>query len=45
MRQFNYSNLSKQKWDSDILGYIAAIYKEAGKQEPQSAGERRKRLQ
>ena len=33
MRPFNYSNLSEQKWDSDILGYIAAIYKEAGKQE------------
>ena len=33
MRQFNYTNLSNQKWDSDILGYIAAIYKEAGKQE------------
>ena len=33
MRPFNYSNLKDQKWDSDILGYIAAIYKEAGKQE------------
>ena len=33
MRPFNYSNLSNQKWDSDILGYIAAIYKETGKQE------------
>lgn len=33
MRTFNYSDLSDQKWDSDILGYIAAIYKEAGKQE------------
>ena len=33
MRLFNYSNLTSQKWDSDILGYIAAIYKEAGKQE------------
>ena len=33
MRQFNYTNLSNQKWDSGILGYIAAIYKEAGKQE------------
>lgn len=33
MRPFNYSNLSEQKWDSDILGYIAAIYKEVGKQE------------
>jgi Fic family protein len=33
MRTFNYSDLADQKWDSDILGYIAAIYKEAGKQE------------
>lgn len=33
MRDFNYSNLREQKWDSDILGFIAAIYKEAGKQE------------
>ncbi len=33
MRTFNYSSIKDQKWDSDILGYIAAIYKEAGKQE------------
>ena len=33
MRSFNYSNLKMQKWDSEILGLIAAIYKEAGKQE------------
>lgn len=33
MREFNYSQIREQKWDSDILGYIAAIYKEAGKQE------------
>lgn len=33
MRQFNYTKLKEQKWDSDILLYIAAIYKEAGKQE------------
>ena len=33
MRTFNYSAIKEQKWDSDILGYIAAIYKEAGKQE------------
>lgn len=33
MRNFNYSEIKKQKWDSDILGLIAAIYKEAGKQE------------
>ena len=33
MRTFNYSAIRNQKWDSDILGLIAAIYKEAGKQE------------
>ena len=33
MRDFNYSAIKDQKWDSDILGLIAAIYKEAGKQE------------
>lgn len=33
MRNFNYSAIREQKWDSDILGLIAAIYKEAGKQE------------
>ena len=33
MREFNYSTIKEQKWDSDILGLIAAIYKEAGKQE------------
>ncbi len=33
MKAFNYSKIREQKWDSDILGYIAAIYKEAGKQE------------
>lgn len=33
MRAFNYSKIKEQKWDSEILGYIAAIYKEAGKQE------------
>lgn len=33
MRIFNYSQIREQKWDSDILGLIAAIYKEAGKQE------------
>ncbi|MDO4549310.1 MAG: hypothetical protein Q4D04_14565, partial [Clostridia bacterium] len=33
MREFNYSKIREQKWDSDILGFIAAIYKEAGKQE------------
>ena len=33
MRPFNYSAMKNMKWDSEILGYIAAIYKEAGKQE------------
>ena len=33
MRTFNYSAIRQQKWDSDVLGLIAAIYKEAGKQE------------
>ena len=33
MRAFNYSLIRDQKWDSELLGYIAAIYKEAGKQE------------
>lgn len=33
MRAFNYSKIKEQKWDSEVLGLIAAIYKEAGKQE------------
>ena len=33
MRTFNYSALKYRLWDSDILGLVAAIYKEAGKQE------------
>ena len=33
MRTFNYSLIKEQKWDSELLGLIAAIYKEAGKQE------------
>ncbi len=33
MRRFNYSVIKEQKWDSDILGLVAAIYKYAGKQE------------
>ena len=28
MRNFNYSLINKKTWDSEILGYIAAIYKE-----------------
>lgn len=33
MRTFNYAWLRNRKWDTDLLGLIAAIYKEAGKQE------------
>ena len=33
MRVFNYSAIRERKWDSEILGLVAAIYKEAGKQE------------
>lgn len=33
MRSFNYSKIKDLKWDSETLGLIAAIYKEAGKQE------------
>lgn len=33
MRTFNYSAIRDYLWDSEILGFIAAIYKEAGKQE------------
>ena len=33
MREFNYSQYRQQKWDSEVLGLVAAIYKEAGKQE------------
>jgi len=33
MRIFNYSKIKEEKWDSEMLGLIASIYKEAGKQE------------
>ena len=33
MRTFNYSKIKDELWDSEILSLIAAIYKEAGKQE------------
>lgn len=33
MRDFDYTQLKNYKWDSDIVGYMTAIYKEAGKQE------------
>lgn len=33
MRKFDYKKLKNEKWDNDILNYIARIYKEQGKQE------------
>ena len=33
MREFNYSQLKEKLWDTEMLGLIAAIYKETGKQE------------
>ena len=33
MRDFNYSLIRDKKWDSELLGLVAAIYKEVGKQE------------
>ena len=33
MRNFNYSSIREKKWDSEVLSLVAAIYKEAGKQE------------
>lgn len=33
MRIFDYTQLKNYKWDSGIVGYMTAIYKEAGKQE------------
>ena len=33
MRDFQYGVIREKTWDSEILGLIAAIYKEAGKQE------------
>ena len=33
MREFNYSKINERKWDSELLGLVGAIYKEAGKQE------------
>ena len=33
MRPFDYSKIKDMTWDSEVLGYIASIYKEAGKQE------------
>ncbi len=33
MRNFNYSEIKVRKWDGEVVGLIAAIYKEVGKQE------------
>ncbi len=33
MRDFNYKKINELKWDSEVLGLVAAVYKEAGKQE------------
>lgn len=33
MREFNYSAIKDMKWDGEVLSLVAAIYKEAGKQE------------
>ena len=33
MRNFNYSKLKDKKWDSEVLGLVASIYKYQGKQE------------
>ena len=33
MRTFNYKRIKNEKWDSEIIGYIAKIYQEEGKQE------------
>lgn len=33
MREFNYSKIAEIKWDSEVLGLVAGIYKEVGKQE------------
>ena len=35
MKAFNYSEMREKKWDSELLGYIAAIYRAAVKQEIQ----------
>ena len=33
MRGFNYSIIREKKWDSEVLGLVASIYKYQGKQE------------
>lgn len=33
MRKFDYTSLKNQKWDTEIIGYIAAIHEAKGKQD------------
>ena len=33
MRTFNYSKIKDNKWDSQVLGLIASMYRYQGKQE------------
>ena len=33
MRDFNYSKIKDKKWDSEVLGLVASIYRYQGKQE------------
>ena len=33
MRFFDYKKIAGKSWDSELLGLVGAIYKEAGKQE------------
>ena len=33
MRSFNYSKIKDKKWDSELLGLVASIYRYQGKQE------------
>ena len=33
MREFNYTAIGENKWDSEMLGLVAAVYREAGRQE------------
>lgn len=33
MRNFNYSKIKDKKWDSEVLGLVASIYRYQGRQE------------
>lgn len=33
MREFNYTAIGERRWDSEMLGLVAAVYREAGRQE------------